>query len=131
MTTQNSGRKAGAKNKYNAKQKDEMREIFLPRLKELTKSMATMEPVQKVKVLLDFLPYFLPKGVVTDDENEVQTLIYEQLEWHYKRLGIYFNQVPQEKKAALLKSYMALFSTKQNAAILPTIKQQIRVKEEK
>jgi hypothetical protein len=119
------GRKVGAKNKFTAEQKKEMREVLLPLMRRMKKDMAAMEPYQRMKVLLQYLPYLLTKGTIPQDEVEIQEIIFKELEGHYKRLRIYFSHVPPEKKAELMRGFMVFFSVKQKSSVIGTIRSQL------
>tara|TARA_B100000378_G_scaffold139865_1_gene113061 strand:+ start:1554 stop:1973 length:420 start_codon:yes stop_codon:yes gene_type:complete len=102
ITMKKAGRKKGSKNLINKKLSEELSEFILKNFKYEIKKFPTYSPETRMNILLKLLPFVLPKGNITIKESEVQSIIYEGLLPHYKKLKFYFCHIPQEKKSLFL-----------------------------
>lgn len=107
------GRGMGNRNRLTLETKEDLNEFVLPELRKLWKYFPALETEKKVPALLKFAPYFLSKGSATKEEVEIQTILFETLKPHYKRLGTYLNHVPQEKRFQVLAQFLKLFTPEQ------------------
>jgi len=98
----NAGRKRGSKNVINQSLKKEFTELILEHFKKEVRHFPVMDYEPRMKLLIDMLPYVLPKASLTKEESEIQNMIIEQMTPLYKKLPFYFNVIPTEKKAQIL-----------------------------
>ena len=117
----NAGRKIGSKNAIRTDLRKELTTIFLDKFKDEVKQIKVLEPETRVRVLIGILPYLLPKGNLTNEESELQQMIYNLVYPDFKKIHFYLNLVPQERKSAVLLSFIKqlnLTSTQQDEILL-------------
>lgn len=102
----NKGRKIGSKNIINQNLKKELTDIILDEFKKEVKQFPTMEPEKRMRLLINMLPYVLPKSNLSFEESEIQEMIIDKMTPEYKKLQLYFVQIAPEKKAQVLLSLM-------------------------
>lgn len=98
----NAGRKLGSKNNINQSLKKELTEILLENFRKESRNFSVMDYEPRMRLLISMLPYVLPKANLTREESEVQNLIIEKMTPHYKKLDLYLNVIPVEKRAQIL-----------------------------
>jgi hypothetical protein len=111
------GRKIGSKNIIRTDLRKELTTIFLDKFKDEVKLIKILQPETRVRILIGILPYLLPKGNLTNEESEIQEIIYKLVLPDFKKLHFYLNQVPPERKSAVLLSFIKqlnLTSTQQD-----------------
>jgi len=98
----NAGRKLGSKNKINQDLKKEFTSIFLKKIEPSLKNFYTMDNEKRVRLLIDMLPYVLPKGNLTYEESKIQNILIEKSLPFYRNFQSYLNHIPPDKKAQIL-----------------------------
>ena len=81
------------------------------------RNFPVMDYEKRMRLLIGILPYVLPKANLTQEESEIQNLIYEKIYPEFKKLSSYLNVIPMDKKATILLSFVKtlnLTSTQQN-----------------
>lgn len=119
----NAGRKIGAKNSIRTDLRKELTTIFLDNFKKEVRNFAVMDYEKRMRLLIGILPYIIQKGKVniTDEESEIQDLIFEKVKPFYSKIDLYLNTIPSEKKPAILLSLIKtlnITSSAKNAEIL-------------
>lgn len=117
----NAGRKIGSKNAIRTDLRKELTTIFLDKFKDEVKQIKVLQPETRVRVLIGILPYLLPKGNLTNEESELQQMVYNLVCPDFKKIHFYLNLVPQERKSAVLLSFIKqlnLTSTQQDEILL-------------
>lgn len=102
----NAGRKKGSQNIIKQELKKELTKIVLDKFTKEVRNFPVMDYEKRMRLLIDTLPYVLPKTNLTQEESHIQNLIYEKIYPEFKRLNFYLNVVPQEKKASILLSLL-------------------------
>lgn len=111
------GRKAGSKNKIQTELKKELTELFMEQFTKEVRNFPVMDYEKRMRLLIGILPYVLPKANLTQEESEIQSLIYEKIYPEFRKLSTYLNVIPMDKKATILLSFVKtlnLTSTQQN-----------------
>jgi len=111
------GRKSGSKNKIQTELKKELTELFMEHFTKEVRNFPVMDYEKRMRLLIGILPYVLPKANLTQEESEIQNLIYEKIYPEFKKLSSYLNVIPMDKKATILLSFVKtlnLTSTQQN-----------------
>ena len=76
----------------------------------------------RMKYLLKFLPYIIPKGKsVSPESEEVRNIICQQLKPQFAKLDIYINQVPVDKRPKVLFELIKSLTPEQQAIVLDTL----------
>lgn len=112
-TQKKKGRGMGNRNRLTMETKEDLKDFVLPELRKLWKHFPALETDKKVSALLKFTPYFLSKGSPTKEEVELQTILFETLLPHYRKLGTYLTHIPQEKRFQVLAQFLKLFTPEQ------------------
>ena len=120
------GRQQGSKNRMTQRTKQYLGEAISPHIKEVFKNINALDPEQRIRILIKCLPYFLSKGKVSDEETEVQKILYEQLLPHYKKIDIYFNHLPLEEKGKVLVQLLKMLTPQQISAVAPIINRKLK-----
>ena len=107
------GRGKGNLNRLTMETKEQLSEFALEELRKLWKHFPALETDKKVRALLKFAPYFLAKGNATKEEVELQTILFETLLPHYRKLGTYLTHIPQVKRFQVLILFLKLFTPEQ------------------
>jgi len=107
------GRGMGNRNRLTMETKKQLSEFALEELRKLWKHFPALETDKKVRALLKFAPYFLSKGNATKEEVELQTILFETLLPHYRKLGTYLMHITQEKRFPVLILFLKLFTPEQ------------------
>jgi hypothetical protein len=128
MSNSNKGRKAGSKNRFTQETKEDLSNTMLPHIQGMLKSINGTSPEKRINTLLKFMPYFLTKGTISGNEAEVQAIVFNQLFPHYNKMGIYFNHLPNEKKADFLAKVIKLITPEQVSKLIPAIKKNLKKK---
>ncbi len=113
----NAGRKVGSKNAIRTDLRKELTSIFLDNFTKEVRNFPVMEYEKRMRLLIGILPYILPKANLTQEESEIQNLIYEKIQPEFRKLTSYLNVIPVEKKPAILLSFIKqlnLTSTQQD-----------------
>ena len=100
------GIKLGSKNQIQFALKQQLTEIFLEQFTKEVRNFPVMDYEKRMRLLIGILPYILPKTNLTEEESEIQNLIYEKIFPHFKKLDSYLNVIPTEKKATILLSFI-------------------------
>jgi|SRR5690606_11655401 len=96
------GRKKGSKNILNKEISKDLSQFFRERFKAELKNFHSYSPETRINILLKTLPYILPKGNISFQESEVQSIVFNALLPHYKKLDHYMVHIPPEKKPQYL-----------------------------
>lgn len=115
--SRNSGRKPGSKNIIRQELRKELTELFMEHFTKEVRNFPVMDYEKRMRLLIGILPYVLPKANLTQEESEIQNLIYEKIYPEFKKLSSYLNVIPMDKKATILLSFVKtlnLTSTQQN-----------------
>ncbi len=113
----NAGRKLGSRNTIRQELKKELTELFMEQFTKEVRNFPVMDYEKRMRLLIGILPYVLPKANLTQEESEIQNLIYEKIYPEFKKLSTYLNVIPIDKKATILLSFVKtlnLTSTQQN-----------------
>ena len=113
------GRKKGSRNVLSKQVKELLFEALENDLKNLDKLMRTPNPDERIMHLKHFSG-LIAKG---DDQIAIDTrkLIFEGLESHYKKMNLYFNHVPQQKKMSELRQYLKLLPEQKRKSIIENL----------
>lgn len=113
------GRKKGSRNVLSIKVKELLFEALEDDLKNLERLMRTPHPDEKIMHLKHF------SGLIAKGNDpiaiETRKLIFEGLESHYKKMKLYFNHVPQQKKASELRQYIKLLPERKRESIIENL----------
>ena len=85
----NAGRKIGSKNAIRTDLRKELTTIFLDKFKDEVKQIKVLQPETRVRVLIGILPYLLPKGNLTNEESELQQMVYNLVCPDFKKIHFY------------------------------------------
>lgn len=110
------GRKKGSRNVLSKKVKELLFEALENDLKNLDRLMKTQNSDERIMHLKHFSG-LIAKG---DDQIAIETrkLIFEGLESHYKKMKLYFNHVPQQKKMSELRQYIKLLPEQKRESVI-------------
>lgn len=126
MNKLSKGRKQGSMNRVTLKTKEQLREAIMPEIDKVFKNISSVEHGQRLSILIKFLPYLLAKGKVSNEESEVQEILYKQLLPHYNKIGIYFCHLPPELKSKMLLQCLKMLTPQQISTVAPVITKQLR-----
>lgn len=113
----NAGRKLGSRNTIRQELRKELTELFMEQFTKEVRNFPVMDYEKRMRLLIGILPYVLPKANLTQEESEIQNLIYEKIYPEFRKLSTYLNVIPMDKKATILLSFVKtlnLTSTQQN-----------------
>ncbi|KQT20684.1 hypothetical protein ASG22_17065 [Chryseobacterium sp. Leaf405] len=115
--SKNAGRKPGSRNTIRQELRKELTELFMEQFTKEVRNFPVMDYEKRMRLLIGILPYVLPKANLTQEESEIQNLIYEKIYPEFRKLSTYLNVIPMDKKATILLSFVKtlnLTSTQQN-----------------
>jgi len=124
-TAQKRGRKAGSKNKLTVELKSQFSELVLHHLERELKNFPIYDPEVRIKVLLGFMKYVMPQANLTEEENEIQNVVYAQLKRHYGLLSNYLSHVDGNKKPNILLQFLKNLSEDQKKEVSSIVKPQV------
>ncbi len=77
--SKNAGRKPGSRNTIRQELRKELTELFMEQFNKEVRNFPVMDYEKRMRLLIGILPYVLPKANLTQEESEIQNLIYEKI----------------------------------------------------
>lgn len=121
MKKNSGGRKKGSPNRLTPEVKSQLRELVMAKLEKALKGISSLDVEKIVPILIKCFPYFLSKGKVSNQETEVQQIVYIQLLRHYENFGTYLGHLSDDKKAIVLVQLLKMFTPQQLSNIVGII----------
>ena len=127
MSTSNvKGRKQGSLNRMTQETKQELKEAVLPQLQQVFKGINSLDPEKRIAIAIKCLPYFLSKGKVSNEETEVQQILFKQLLPHYNRFEMYFSHLPTDERAKVLVQLLKMLTPQQISTVAPVMTKRLK-----